>query len=117
MRHNTQKETLGAWDGLVEACQANAKLRALFQREIQLLSQTTKEARAALIRRDRLVSESQETTKKCLEALAKGGELAMRIRSAVKGTLGPRDERLVHFGITPLRKRRGELRRTAARVE
>jgi len=108
MRSTTQKETLGAWDGLIEACQANAKLRALYQREIQLLGQATKEARATLLRRDRLVKESQETTKKGLEALARGGELAMRIRSAVKGTLGPRDERLIHFGIKPLRKRKGE---------
>jgi hypothetical protein len=116
MPRKTQNETLGTWEGLVEACQANPKLRALFQREIQLLGQATKEARAALIRRDRLVSESQETTRKCLDVLARGGEMAIRIRSAVKGILGPRDERLIHFGIKPLKKRKGEVRRTMGRV-
>jgi len=108
MRSKTQAETLGTWDGLVEACQANPRLHALFQREIQLLSQAAKEARSAMARRDRLVSDSRETTRKCREAFSKGGELAMRIRSAVKGTLGPRDERLVHFGIKPLRKKAGK---------
>jgi len=113
MRHKTQNETLRAWEGLAEACEANPKLSVLFQREIQLLTQITKETRGTLSRRDRLVSESREATRKCLEALAKGNELTMRLRSAVKGMLGPRDERLVHFGIKPLRKRKGEVRKAA----
>ena len=39
------------------------------------------------------------------EVVRRGKETTMRLRSVAKGKIGPKSERLVHFGIAPLRKR------------
>jgi hypothetical protein len=46
----------------------------------------------------------QETTQRLRQVLAEGGELAERLRDAVRFKLGRRNERLVQFRVAPLRK-------------
>jgi hypothetical protein len=95
----SQDESVRLWERLSEAGQVNPKLRALFHRELALLKQSAHEVRALLIKRSRLVAEQQILTQECAAAFAKGNDLSIRMRLAVKATLGPKDERLTQFGI------------------
>jgi hypothetical protein len=99
----SQNESVRRWERLSEAGQVNPKLRALFHRELALLKQSAHEVRALQIKRSRLAAEQQALTQECATALAKGNELSIRMRLAVKATLGPKDERLTQFGIKPRR--------------
>jgi hypothetical protein len=47
----------------------------------------------------------QEVTQQFKAAVAEGNETAIKVRSVVKGKIGPKNERLVRFKISPLRKR------------
>ncbi len=63
----------------------------------------TKEMKA---RQDSQTAARQEATQELNKLLKDGGELAIKLRALVKGILGPKSERLVQFGVAPLRKRR-----------
>jgi len=99
----SQDESVRLWERLSEAGQVNPKLRAHFHRELALLKQSAHEVRALQIKRSRLMAEQQLLTQECAAAFAKGNDLSIRIRLAVKATLGPKDERLTQFGIKPRR--------------
>jgi hypothetical protein len=49
----------------------------------------------------------QEESQKRRALLKQGKDLAIQIRAALKAHFGPRSERLVEFGIRPLRPRKG----------
>lgn len=49
----------------------------------------------------------QQETKSLRELVAQGKDAAAQLRSAVKAHFGPRSERLLQFGMTPIRKRKG----------
>ena len=72
---------------------------------------TEMKARGAL-QKVRLGAKQQET-KELQELRIPAREAASRLRSAIKAHLGPKNPRLLEFGIKPLgkRKRRGEVER------
>jgi hypothetical protein len=49
----------------------------------------------------------QQETKDRQELMAQGKDAAAQLRAAVKAHFGPRSERLLQFGMTPIRKRKG----------
>ena len=102
MLKKTRDESVRLWERISEAGQANPKLCALFHRELALLKQSAHEVRSLQIKRSRLAAEQQILTQECTTALAKGNDLYIRMRLAVKATLGPKDERLTQFGIKPI---------------
>lgn len=63
----------------------------------------TRQLKAA---QDSAIANKQQATQDLQAAVVKGRELAIRVRGAVRAALGPKSERLVQFGITPIRKRR-----------
>lgn len=64
------------------------------------------EALMARSTRDSLRAETQKATCRLNEKLSTGEEAARRLRSYVRGMLGPRNEQLTCFGVAPLKKRR-----------
>jgi hypothetical protein len=56
----------------------------------------------------------QQETKNLQELIAKGRDAALQLRSAVKAHFGPRSERLLQFGMTPIRKRKGSASKSSA---
>jgi len=56
-------------------------------------------------RQNEMTALRQEATQKLNTAVAKGRDTATTIRSVLRGKVGPKSERLVHFKIAPLRKR------------
>jgi hypothetical protein len=72
------------------------------QAAFELILPQIKEAKA---RQGSLTAARQETTQTLNKLLAEAGELTIRLRAVVKSNLGPKSERLVQFGVAPLRKR------------
>lgn len=56
-------------------------------------------------RQQSLTAARQEATQELGKLLKLNTDLSIRLRGAVKANLGPTSERLVQFGIAPLRKR------------
>jgi hypothetical protein len=62
-------------------------------------------AQDAKYRQDFHGSERQLATQDLRDALARGRDAAIQLRSAARLALGARNEKLVHFRVIPLRKR------------
>jgi hypothetical protein len=74
---------------------------------LEELEENHDEAVSLRSRRDALVASAMEVTAQMNAAFAVTHDSAMALRSYIKGVLGPRSEKLVRFGIKPLRGRRG----------
>ena len=81
-------------DKLPEAARCSEDLRAKYL-ELRRLKAEQESARATYLR----------TTQLLREVIAAGQVDAMRVRSAAKVGLGPRNERLVRLGVAPVRPR------------
>lgn len=102
---NSQADIAQDWTGLLDAADKNPELRQAVEAEYQTLKQWLTDLQTLKARQLDLGAQRQEATQKIKEAIAGGRETAMRIRALAKGKLGPRNERLVHFSVVPLRRR------------
>ena len=91
--------------GLVEAVQRNPELQPSIEAEHQELEKSLAEVQGLKARQQELTALRQETTQLLFKALGRTKEAAIRVRAVVKGKIGPRSERLVHFKVAPIRKR------------
>ncbi|HEX7180863.1 MAG TPA: hypothetical protein VF756_03410 [Thermoanaerobaculia bacterium] len=91
--------------GLREAVQRNPDVQPSIQEELATLDQSLTEVQTERARQEELTAQRQESTQKLKAAVARGKDAAIRVRSVVRGKIGPRSERLVHFDVSPLRKR------------
>jgi hypothetical protein len=69
------------------------------------LVDTFEKIKTAKARQDSFQASRQEATQDLNTLLDKGRDEAIRLRGILRAELGPRSERLVHFGVAPLRKR------------
>lgn len=90
---------------LLEATERTPEVRALVEAEREALAQSMTLITSLKARQQELTALRQEVTQKLGAALTEGKERAMIFRSVVRGKLGIRNERLVHFKVAPLRKR------------
>jgi hypothetical protein len=102
---NSYADILADWDGLLEAIQRNPELQPSVETERQALVQSIAEVQGLKARQEELIALRQEVTQQLNGAVARGKETAIRVRSVVRGKIGPKSERLVHFRVAPLRKR------------
>lgn len=102
---NSLGERLKEWEQTVTVSKVNAAdLQSLsgFTLRLEVLLPLLKEAS---VRQATLQAELQQATRD-LDAFKKeANEMATRIRAGVKATYGYRAEKLVEFGLKPLRKR------------
>jgi len=99
-------DTIRDWDSLLTAVRTNSESLPDIERHrsaMELHMEVTREIKA---RQDSFLAGRQGATQDLKAALTNGRELAIRLRGAVKANIGPRNERLVQFGIAPLRPRR-----------
>jgi hypothetical protein len=94
------------WRGLIDAVEQTPELLALVAEEHKALAVNLSEVETLKARQQQLKALGQETTQQLLEAIARGKLLAIQIRSVVRGKVGPRNERLVHFKVAPIRPRK-----------
>jgi hypothetical protein len=94
------------WDQLLAAAEANrADLPEVEAFRVQLEA-NLEDVRAAHARRAGLEAEKLQATQAIHASLASGKSLAGRIREWVRCRYGIHSEKLVEFGITPIRRRR-----------
>jgi hypothetical protein len=102
-----QRGTLTDFQKLAKACGTDPKLSAQLEPYLSDLAQVAKEAEQFRAQRDRHQADIREATRQLMLVLQKGRDLAMHVRLGVKVAYGPRDQRLVQFGIKLLREGRG----------
>src|SRR5436305_14937573 len=109
-RINSHADIMADWAELLDAVRRSPDLLPDVAEDIEILAGLLAGARELKGRQNELAGLRQETTQRLHEETARGKETAIRMRSIVRGTLGPRNERLVQFGIAPLRKRKRPVR-------
>lgn len=102
---NSFPDVTDDWVGVLDAAEKNPDLQPLIETERQALTQVLAEVQGLKGRQVELVALRQEVTQQLRAALVRGKELVIRIRSVVRGKVGPRNERLVHWRVAPLRRR------------
>jgi len=90
----SQADIITDIQGLLDATERTPEVRALIEAEREALAQSMTLITSLKARQEELTALRQE-----------GKERAMIFRSVVRGKLGIRNERLVHFKVAPLRKR------------
>jgi hypothetical protein len=93
------------WELLLTAAQDNAAELAEAEPQRAALAQHLEATRAVKARQDSAGAIKQQITQELNKMLVDGRELAIRLRNAVRSFMGHRNERLVQFGVAPLRKR------------
>jgi hypothetical protein len=101
----SQADIITDLTGLLDAAERSPELRALIEAERLAVADSLRLITSLKARQEELTALRQEVTQKLGIALAEGKERAMIFRSVVRGKVGPRSERLVHFKVAPLRKR------------
>src|SRR3954471_7903490 len=109
-RPNSLADVLTDWEELLEAMRRSPDLLPHVEEDIALLARLLTEARELKGRQNELAGLRQEVTQRLNEEMGRGKETAIGMRSMIRGKVGPRNERLVQFGIAPLRKRRRPVR-------
>lgn len=102
---NSHADIMADWNELLEAIQSNPDLQPLVDGDRQSLAQSLTTLQGLKARQNELQGLRQEVTQQMAAEIAKGKETAIKIRSMTRGKIGPKNERLVHFKIAPLRKR------------
>ena len=106
MSKHSFQAVLADWERLLRALKATPyEIPGIgsFRNELEV---AFSKARALKIQQVALQIASQQATQQVNEAVAHGRDAASRLRSFLKGRLGPHNEDLVRFGVAPIRKRR-----------
>src|SRR4051794_40195073 len=74
-------------------------------------------AKAALVRQSTQKAEVQQTTQDLQGFIARGKDLATRLRTGVRSKYGNRSEKLTEFEVRPLRKRKAATTKAKATAE
>ncbi len=101
----TQDSIIRDIDGLIDADDRNPDMQPELARERQELVASVSDIKTLKARQQELGALRQEVTQQLDAAFLRGRDAAITYRSAVRSKLGPRNERLVHYKIAPLRKR------------
>ena len=95
--------TLNGWERLLTSMEANAedfKTLETYRAKLQSMLDTAREASA---RQAAMEASKQEATQSLQAVLVEGRKLATFLRGGVKQRYGDRSEKLVEFGLEPLR--------------
>lgn len=102
---NSQALLIRHLEGLVDAAERSPEVKEQIEPEFQTLEASLLNLRTLKGRQEELTALRQEVTQQLTAAMVQSKESGIRFRAAVKAKLGPRNERLVHFKVAPLRKR------------
>lgn len=102
---NSQADIAQYWTGLLEAADRNPELLPSVSAEVEALRKSLADLQSLKARQLDLGSARQQTTQELKKVIEQGRDLAIQICAMAKGRLGPRNERLVHFNVAPIRRR------------
>ena len=97
--------TLNGWERLLGSMEANVGDIPQFDIYRAQLKAMLDAAREAAAQQAAMAANKQEATKKLQSVLADGRKLANFLRNGVRQRYGNRSEKLVEFGLNPLRTR------------
>ena len=101
---NAQGAVFKEWEGLLDACDAHAALLPNSEPLREELRQVLVQSRETKARQEEFEGRRQSATQQLGDLLARGYELARRLRGFVKSQLGTKNELLVQFGTAPIRR-------------
>lgn len=93
------------WKDLLDSMEKSPEVLPSVEPERKVLSQLLDQFQVLKARQNELTALRQETTQQLLEVILQGKDVAVQIRSVLRGKVGPWNERLVHYKIAPLRRR------------
>lgn len=102
---NSYADIFRDWEMLLDASARSPEVQPGIEVERLVVEQVLSEVRALKARQDELTALRQQVTQQLKAAVVRGKEAAMQLRAVVKAKFGPRNERLVHFKVAPLRRR------------
>ena len=105
MPANSQPVLIRNTEALLEAADRTPEVQPAIEAERQAVVQAMAEVKTLKARQEELSAQKQEVTQKLKAAIERLEDVSMIFRAVVKGALGPRNERLVHFKMAPLRRR------------
>ncbi len=94
------------WERLLAAVNNNETGLPDLSAQVGSLEAILQEAKAVSVRQDASRSQLAADSKRRREVTFEGRAAASRIRSALKGHFGGHNEKLVEFGVRPVRQRR-----------
>ncbi|HEX9944279.1 MAG TPA: hypothetical protein VGG03_19890 [Thermoanaerobaculia bacterium] len=100
-KNRSLKKLLDQLDRLVAASKANTDSLPGLQEQERELQEQLERVKAAKYRQQILTENRQQATREFKREVDAACDMASRLRSLVKGTLGPRDPRLELFGMRP----------------
>ena len=102
---NSFADILLDWEGLLAALREHPELAATLEAERLALEQDLADARDFKAQQEIHKASRQELTQQIETVVDHGKEVTKTIRAVTKGRIGVRNERLVLFGVAPLRRR------------
>jgi hypothetical protein len=102
---STFAETILALESARQALQKNADLVPSVGKFAAPLDAVIARVQTLTAAQKTLIADKQKTTQDLNAALHEGRNLLRDIRAMVRGEIGSRSEKLVEFGVAPLRKR------------
>lgn len=105
MPKNAQVDHLRVWEKLLKEVRVSEAALAGIVPFRAALENAYSQAVNARVRRDALLASSREATAQVTEAFAGCADAARALRHFLKSVLGSRNQKLLRYGIQPLRKR------------
>jgi hypothetical protein len=90
---------------ILTSAAANPALQPIVEKHRLPIEEVLKEIKALKALQKTLTADKQKTSKDLQAAMRRLKELLIFLRAAIRGDIGPRTEKLVEYGITPLRQR------------
>ena len=89
---------------ILTSSSANPSLPPIVEKHRPQIEEKLKEIKTLKALQKTLTADKQKTTQDLQAALKRLKEKLIFLRAAIRGDIGPRTEKLVEYGITPLRK-------------
>jgi len=99
-------DTLEEWKLIMEAYESNQEDLPHLEAPKNQLKALLEQAKDTIEQQAALAARRQEMTQQLADALDQGRKLATFLRTGIKHRYGNRSEKLVEFGVQPLRPRR-----------
>src|SRR5262245_9084048 len=103
---NSYPELILDFQELLRSTDTVPELLPSIEVERQVLVQVLADVERLRTRQAELTALKQRATQELREAIERGKEARIQVRSVLRGKVGPKNERLVQFKVAPLRKRK-----------
>jgi hypothetical protein len=103
---NSYPVLINDFEELIAATDKTPDLLPSIEPERQVLAQVLAEVQSLRARQKELTALKQRATQQLREAMSRGKEATIQIRSVLRGKVGHKNELLVQFKVAPARKRR-----------